>query len=152
MSRFRVILDTNLSELFLVSILVRGLCDHLGMDATQTASVEVCAVEAVTNAIKHAYGNTSGHEVWLDVATTPERLDLSIQDQGRSMPSEQRRRLMEGSRVFEFDSADIKSVPEGGMGLEIIRQQMDEASYSVHEGVNCLRLTKYVNGPDKRVG
>jgi anti-sigma regulatory factor (Ser/Thr protein kinase) len=38
----------------------------------------------------------------------------------------------------------LAGVPEGGMGIEIIRQAMDEASYSTNSGTNCLRLTKFL--------
>ena len=142
MSRFHITIASDLTELFVVSIVVRGICDHLGVDAAEASGVELCAVEAVANTIKHAYRGESGHEVWLDVSFTRERLDLDVRDRGVSMPEEQVRKLSVGSHVFEFDPADLDAVPEGGMGLTIIHQVMDEASYWTDSGTNCLRLTK----------
>ena len=145
MSRFRFTIESNLSDVFLVSVMVRGVCDRLGLSAAETSSVDVCAVEAVTNAIKHAYLGTYGHEVSVEVSSTAERLDLYVRDQGERMPEEHAAKLTEGSRILEFDARDLAAVPEGGMGLQIIHQLMDEAAYTVEGGVNCLRLTKFIH-------
>lgn len=144
MRPIRIIVDSDLEVLFLVSAAVRGVCRHLTMCEDDAAAVELCAVEAVTNAIKHAYGGAPGNDVWIEMSYTPERLDLNIRDQGASMPERHARRLREASDVFAFDPADLQSVPEGGMGLELIRQTMDQASYSTYGGMNCLRLTKFL--------
>jgi serine/threonine-protein kinase RsbW len=145
--RFRLTIDSTLSELFIISTLVRGVCDHVNADPAQAYSVELCAVEAVTNAIKHAYRGAPGHEVTVDMFFTPERLDLHVSDQGLRMPEEQISRLSTGSQVFEFDSDCLEAVPEGGMGLEIIRHEMDATSYSTNGLTNCLSLTKLLSRP-----
>ncbi len=128
----------------MISALVRGVCDHLGASADQTSSVELCAVEAVTNAIKHAYRGIPGNRITLEVCYTSERLDLSVLDQGLRMPPEQQEKFATGSHVFEFDPDDLNSLPEGGMGLEIIRQEMDQTSWSEEAAGNCLRMTKFL--------
>ncbi|MEO8128771.1 MAG: ATP-binding protein, partial [Bryobacteraceae bacterium] len=111
----------------------------------EAASLELCTVEAVTNAIKHAYGDTPGHEVSIELLLNNERLDVAVFDQGQSIPKEHLAKLSESSRVFEFDPSDLGAIPEGGMGLEIIRQEMDEVSYSTDNGTNCLRMTKFLS-------
>jgi serine/threonine-protein kinase RsbW len=118
------------------------------VDAAEASSVDLCATEAVTNAIKHAYRGAQGHDVSVEVCFTSEpdpdvRLDVSVCDQGVSMPEEQLAKLRDGSNVLEFDPADLGSVPEGGMGIEIIRLLMDQVSYSTNGGTNCLRMTKF---------
>jgi len=143
LSRVSLTIDSTLSHLFLVSVLVRGICDHLGMDAAPAYSLELCAVEAVTNAIKHAYRGAPGHEVTLDVSFNSERLDLLVLDRGLTMPPEQIVKLSKSSSAFEFDPGCLESIPEGGMGLQIIRHEMDEACYSSEKGVNSLKLTKF---------
>ena len=144
MSRFRLTIESDLDELFLISMVVHGLCDYLGMGTSQASAVELCAVEAVTNAIKHAYRSAPGRAVSLEVSFTRQRVDLDVLDQGLSMPEEQISKLSNGSPAFEFDPNDLETVPEGGMGLQIIRQEMDQASYSTKDGVNRLRLTKFL--------
>jgi len=144
MSRFRITIDSNLTEVCLVSRAVRGICDCLGLDAVQASSVELCTVEAVTNVIKHSYLGAPGHQVSLEVSIKQDRLELDVRDQGVTMPEKNVKQLSSGSSVFEFDPADLDHVPEGGMGLEIIRQGMDKASYSSNAGTNSLKLTKFL--------
>jgi serine/threonine-protein kinase RsbW len=142
LSRFRIVIESDLAGVFVISAVVRGVCDRLGMDTAETSSVELCVVEAVTNCIKHAYGGAPDGEVCLEVCYTPERLDLEVRDQGASMPEEHRSKLQTGSGVFEFDPANLNGIPEGGMGLEIMRQLMDECAYWTEGATNCLKLTK----------
>jgi serine/threonine-protein kinase RsbW len=144
LSRIRLTIDSALSELFVISVLIRGVGDHFAMDEAQTSSLELCAVEAVTNAIKHAYLTLPGNEVTVEVSITQGRVELRVSDRGISMPEAQVLKLSAGSRVFEFDPRCLESVPEGGMGLEIIRRQMDEISYSTVDGGNCLTITKLI--------
>jgi serine/threonine-protein kinase RsbW len=144
MCRFRLIIDSNLSDVFLVSVLIRAACDSLGLNAADTSSVDLCAVEAVTNVIRHAYLGAHGNDVSLEVQSSPQRLDLYVRDRGHPMPQVYVARLQNGSDVLQFDPADLSAVPEGGMGLQIVHQLMDETAYSVDAGTNCLRLTKFL--------
>ena len=144
MSRLRITVDSDLADLFLVSLVIQGVCNHLGMEAEEASSLDLCVIEAATNVIKHAYRGTAGHDVSVEIGFTRERVDVAVRDQGVSMPEEQLRKLRDGSRVLEFDPANLEAVPEGGMGIEIIRRGMDEASYSTQGGTNCLRLTKFL--------
>ena len=50
-----------------------------------------------------------------------------------------------GKPVLEFDPDDIDSLPEGGMGLFIIEQLMDENFYTVKGNKNIFTLVKTVN-------
>ncbi|MCZ7603337.1 MAG: hypothetical protein M5R37_10725 [Melioribacteraceae bacterium] len=43
---------------------------------------------------------------------------------------------------MEYDPEDIENLPEGGMGLYIIDQLMDEISYKVLDGVNIFSMKK----------
>ena len=97
------------------------------MDSDQ-ASVELCAVEAVTNAIKHAYRGAGGHEVSVEVSFTRERLDLDVRDQGMVCPR-RKREAAAAPASLRIRSVRLEAIPEGGMGLEIIRREMDETSY-----------------------
>lgn len=144
MGRFRLTVDSNLNNAFLVSVFVRAVCDRLGMTREDTCSVDVCVVEAVTNVMKHAYLGAPGKEVSVEISATTERLDLYVRDQGQGMPEEHRAKLLNGSQVLDFDPSNLEGVPEGGMGLQIIHQLIDEAAYSTEGGTNCLRLTKFL--------
>jgi serine/threonine-protein kinase RsbW len=112
------------------------------MDADDASAVDLCTVEAVTNAIKHAYRGVRGHDVTIEISSAGGQLDLEVRDQGMRMPEQHVAKLRDGSAVLDFDPADLGSVPEGGMGLEITRQLMDEVSYLSDGITNCLRMTK----------
>ena len=144
MSRLRIAIDSDLEEVFLVSLVIHAVCRHLALDEAETSEVELCAVEAVTNVIKHAYGRELGHDVSVALSFTGQRLDLEISDEGLSMALEHREHLRNGSAVLAFDPTNLAGVPEGGMGLEIIRRTMDHVEYSTRDGNNQLRLTKFL--------
>ena len=142
MSWLRFSFASSLDEIFLVSLVVNQLCSHMGLDEVLTYQIELCAVEAVTNAIRHAYQNEPGNEVTVLIRFDETRIDLEIRDRGGPMPSRCVERLRNGSKVLDFDPSDIAALPENGMGLQIMHEVMDETAYSSEDGGNCLRLTK----------
>jgi serine/threonine-protein kinase RsbW len=142
LSRLRLSFDSRLDETFLVSLIVNKVCMSLGMDDVSAFHVELSAVEGFTNAIRHAYHERAGNEVQVLIHCDEQRIDVEIHDCGDSMPSHYVEQLRLGSRVLGFDTTDLQSLPESGMGLELIHQVMDETEYTTAGGVNCLRLTK----------
>ena len=142
MSRLRLTINSDLADVFLVGLAVNKICEYLRMSAEDAYQVELCAVEAVTNAIRHAYGNRTGNEVSVTVVVREKRLEVEVADTGLAMLAAQVSRLSLGSNVFDFDPNDRSSLPEGGMGLQIMREVMDEISYTTEDQVNRLRLTR----------
>lgn len=100
------------------------------MDEDQMASIELAAVEVVTNIIKHAYGHRPGMHIEITARAFDDYLEFDFRDQGT-----------------DFDPADVP-VPvfdgskENGFGCFIIEQTMDEVNYYRDEthGSNCTRL------------
>jgi serine/threonine-protein kinase RsbW len=146
-NQLRLTIDSDLANVRLVALAVNKICEHIGMSETQASQVELCTAEAVTNAIRHAYSNRIGHEVAVTVKIGENRLDIDVSSGGVSMSKENVHRLVNGSEVFEFNDADIDSLPEGGMGLQIIRQVMDDVSYTTDHQVNHLLMTKFFENP-----
>jgi anti-sigma regulatory factor (Ser/Thr protein kinase) len=58
------------------------------------------------------------------------------------MPAEQERRLLLGTQSVEFRMDERMSLAEGGRGLQIIHDLMDEVSYVSTDSVNRLRMIK----------
>ncbi|MCH9673409.1 MAG: ATP-binding protein [Gammaproteobacteria bacterium] len=122
----------------LVTTAIRALCHgRFGLEAA--GQLELCAAEAITNAIEHAYKGEEGHHVGVRLLLEDERLVLEVYDQGNSMDPNL---LAVGTGALEFDPDDIDNLPEGGMGLALIRMSADELEYHTKDGVNCLRLTR----------
>jgi serine/threonine-protein kinase RsbW len=118
---------------------VNKICSFYGMDETAAYQLEVCASEAVTNAIEHAYDGRPGYEVSLMVSIENGNMTLACADTGRSMGQEQIERVTFGRRSKDQVNNELR---EGGRGLEIIHQVMDEIRYTSEGPLNCLKMTK----------
>lgn len=148
MSRFRLTINSDLGDVYLVGLTVNRICEYLRMDAVEASRVELCAVEAVTNSIRHAYRNEPGNEVSVTLVICNNRLEVEIADTGLAMLAAQVARLSQGSDVLNFDPNDRASLPEGGMGLQIMHDVMDEVSYRTDGQVNRLQLTRLLRKDD----
>lgn len=146
MSRLRLTIDSDLKDVYLVALSVSKICEHLRMDPLDAYRVELCAVEAITNAVRHAYGNRPGDEVSVTVTVRSNKLEVEVADSGLAMLAAQVARLRNGSDVFGFDAQDRDSLPVGGMGLQIMHEAMDEVSYETEGSINRLRLVKHLAG------
>jgi serine/threonine-protein kinase RsbW len=142
LSWLRFSFESRLEEIFLVSLVVNRVCAHIGLDDVLAGKIELSAMEAVTNVIRHAYHHRAGNEVSVMMRFDDERIELEIADRGDPMAPQYVERLRKGSRVLDFDPSDLQSLPEGGMGLQIIHEVMDTAAYSSDGGMNRLKLTK----------
>jgi serine/threonine-protein kinase RsbW len=149
LSRLRLTINSDLRDVVFVGLMVNRFCEYLRMDPVASGEVEICAVEAVTNAIRHAYRNQSGNEVSITLTVRNQRLELEVVDTGLAMSPATRDRLTLGSNVLEFNPRDVETVPEGGMGLQIIHEVMDEVSYRSEGEVNSLQLIRLLNGVEQ---
>jgi serine/threonine-protein kinase RsbW len=92
-------------------------------------------VEAVNNAIEHAYGNERGHAVKVMVTLLVDRIMFQVCDTGRAMNHAPAGLAAAGDR----GSDDLM---EGGRGFLIMRSLMDQVSYAQVRGQNVLTLVK----------
>lgn len=131
----RLSIDSRLEEVRLLSAVVETLCGAVGLGPDTGGTVVIAVVEALNNAVIHAYGRREGHPVTLTVSLEPERLVFAVEDGGESLGQ-----LRQPS--LEFDPDDLSTLPTGGMGLFIIHQTMDEVSYRSDLGLNTLTMVK----------
>jgi serine/threonine-protein kinase RsbW len=99
-------------------------------------AVEICLVEALNNIIKHAYKGDHSKTIDISVRKDSKSLELSMIDKGKPRES-----LVVNE--LNFDPEDIQNLPEGGMGLFIIKQLMDEMNYYTINGKNYFTLKKW---------
>jgi len=107
----------------------------LGEDAI--GDLELAMTEAMSNVVRHGYGEGSGMTIDVEVALEPDRLEVRILD-----------------RAPEFIPADVPprdldDVAEGGYGLGLIEQLVDEVRRGPRPGGgNALILIKHrTEGP-----
>lgn len=102
---------------------------------TVTYNIQLAIHEACTNIIRHAYANKPGGkiEATFTLETTPQRLIVELADTGQSF------------NPADVPDPDLNGLPEGGLGLYLIRALMDEITYYPQPGNNRWRLVKNFN-------
>ncbi|MEI7636848.1 MAG: ATP-binding protein [Syntrophus sp. (in: bacteria)] len=132
----RISIDSRLDQVHMVGYAVHGICSQLGLGDIIVYQIELAVVEAVNNAIKHAYGSVAGHSVEVVVSVNEKRIQFEICDEGKTL------HFLKKKTGLDFDPHNKTSLPEGGMGLHIMEQVMDNVNYFVRDGRNCLILCK----------
>ena len=104
-------------------------------------AVAIALAEVLTNIVEHGYEGRGGPAIELAWATSGSGFVVEVRDQGRPIP---RDRLDQAGAdtTFGFDPTDLGGLPEGGMGLGIIKTTFDHVAYRSKAGVNHLRLGK----------
>jgi len=121
---------------------VSGICqllvsdmDSLAISKSIIAEVELCLTETLTNVIRHAYMGDTEQTIEVSYLCTNDGITISILDTGIFVP-------IAPVRSLEFNLDDRLSLPEGGMGLFIVYQVMDEVTHYNKNNNNVLTLKK----------
>jgi serine/threonine-protein kinase RsbW len=142
--RIRLIIESDVHHISLVGMAVSCFTESLLRGQMDPFHIEICTVEAVTNSIKHACGHGSSKEIEVIFALSEDSLTINVCDEG--MPLDSAILKSKGTETFDCDPDDLDSLAEGGRGLAIIKEIMDEVSYDTHNGKNCLTLVKQLTG------
>ncbi len=141
MGKLDLAIGSCFEDVNLVGLCIRALTSRL-FDKDQCDKIEICVVEVVTNCIKHSYGGRKGHRVYVSYQAYDDRVVIDVADSGIAID----RKIMENEPTdFNIDKSDIENIPEGGMGLKIIRTWMDRVSYDTVDGLNHCVMVKYLN-------
>jgi len=134
-------IDSDLDKVSLLSRAVRALCEDL-LGPEDLDAVELSVVEAINNVIKHGYHGKPGKDVQVAIALHPDQVAIEVIDHALPMPPQ----VLEnaGDDPFAFDETDLANIPEGGMGLALIRMNMDEVEYCSGDSENRLRMVKRI--------
>lgn len=111
------------------------------LDDHDRFNVAVALAEVLTNIVEHGYQGRGGPDIRLAWAVLPSGLVVEVCDAGLPIPRER----LDGagpSTSFDFDPTDLGGLPEGGMGLGIIKTSFDHVTYARRDGLNCLTLGK----------
>ncbi|MEL7367417.1 MAG: ATP-binding protein [Myxococcota bacterium] len=92
-------------------------------------------IEAFNNAVIHAYANSTPGPVEVDMRVSPSALRVVVVDYGDSF------------RPDLVPEPDLDTLPEGGLGLFIIRNFMDDVSYERVGQRNTLTMEKRFQMP-----
>ncbi len=126
--------DGRLSNLRSVASLIQEVCRSLALDETTSYHIELAVVEAITNCIRHAFGEESSRPMHVVTAVKDDSLLIRVSDRGRPVKLELPPRGRVGS-VPEL-------LQEGGRGLFLICSLMDRVEQVSDAEGNTLVMTK----------
>lgn len=127
---------SDLNNLEACRAFVRKVCYEIAspsMDEDFCSQLELAITEAVANVMRHAYDGRPDQPIQLSAQVFTDRIAFQIRHRGTS-----------------FKPDNIAAPPfsrsrDGGFGLFIIAQSVDEASYtSDKQGGNCISLIKQI--------
>jgi serine/threonine-protein kinase RsbW len=112
---------------------VMARIDNLPEAASVTYNVQLAVHEICTNIVEHAYGNIESNRITITMSLAEQlrRLEVELHDTGSTFD-------LTAVRPPAFDT-----LHEGGYGLFLVRELMDEVTYDPQPGNNRWRLTKY---------
>jgi serine/threonine-protein kinase RsbW len=117
----------------LCRLALTAICREHRFADDDIADLKLAITEACSNSIRHAYDDGSGDEdsskVFVTYEMLTDRLVVEVRDRGRG---------------FEYEGANTDDLPEGGLGISIIRAVCDEFEVLSNgdEPGAALRLTK----------
>lgn len=120
-----------------VCFITKTFCEENSISSEKIREIELSLAEALNNIIKHSYKGNEENKIDINISIDDSKITIALTDYGES-----RRNI--DKPVLEFDPADIDSLPEGGMGLFIIEQLMDENLYTVDGNKNIFKLVKFI--------
>ncbi len=140
---FEIAMDSNLEDATLASAAVRAFLSRLELDEHEADMAELCLQEALVNCVVHAYQGRSGSIVRLRMELGDDEIHFEVEDQG---PGVERSHL-DGAirRANAFDPSDPTTLSNGGRGMLIISEVMDQWDYFRRGDWNVLRMSKRFN-------
>ena len=103
-----------------VRLTVAGVASRLNFGIDAIEDIKLAVAEAVNNAILHAPVAQNGEAmVSIIIESDQSGIWISVTDEGR----------LEDGLSVERGAPDLDDLPEGGMGLLLIRSLMDEVSH-----------------------
>lgn len=123
---------------------VSGLCDSLSDHLIRVFGEErglmlrLGLTEAMTNVAEHGYDRSMTGWLELGVWHASTEWHFVLRDGGRPIPDG----LLDAAdgSVFNFNPDQLDEVPEGGMGLSLIRMAFDSVEYLPSAHANTLIL------------
>ena len=134
-----------------VRLAVAGIAGRMGFSFDEVEDIKLAVAEACNNAILHAGANANGApddsaptRVQVEVTPLSDRLDIRVTDEG----SEGIVEFPEIKEVTKYHADEYEYLPEGGMGLLLIRSLMDDVEqYSGPQMQTTLHMVKYLSSP-----
>ena len=131
-----IVLPNNTQEVPRLNAFVEEVCKTVGLDEMVTMQIKVAVEEAVVNVMRYAYPLGKSGDVTIEAAHNDQRLKFTIIDSGKPF---------DPTIHSEVDTTlPAKKRSLGGLGIHIIRQNMDSINYERIDNFNVLTLRKNI--------
>lgn len=109
--------------------------EEMGFPMKTIMHIELCVEEIFSNISNYAYKNGKGMaEITVEQLSNPERVCIIFSDRGTPFDPL--------SKPDPDTSDTLTSEKVGGLGIFMVKQQMDGISYSYKNGCNILTIEK----------
>jgi sigma-B regulation protein RsbU (phosphoserine phosphatase) len=131
--RAEIEISSHLEELARARAFVREVCTSLADPPAEEIvdALELATTEAASNVMRHAYGGRTDRKIQLEAEAFEDRIVVRVHHLGQSFdPAAVRPPVFDGTQ-------------EGGFGMYIISESMDEVRYHRDErGRHCISMMK----------
>ena len=134
--RKSLVLPCDLQEVPRLNAFTEEVCQEVGFDQEVTAQMKVAVEEAVVNVMKYAYPAGQQRDVTIEAASNDVRLKFTIIDCGKPFDP-----TVQSAADTTLPAKERKI---GGLGIHIIRQNMDSINYERIDQLNVLTLRKKI--------
>ena len=134
-----IILQNDVTQVTTLNTFIKEILQRLSVSKPLAYKIRLALEEAVVNVMKYAYPVGIPGDIRVRVASNGKRLTFIIIDTGVAFnPTE---------AVAVDTSLSAEDRPIGGLGILLVRKQMDSINYERTDGKNVLTLRKdYVVG------
>ena len=134
--RKSIVLPNDTQEVPRLNSFIEEVCHTVGFDENVTMQVKVAVEEAVVNVMKYAYPTGQHGDVTIEASSNDVRLKFTITDSGTPFdPTVQ-------SEADTTLAAKERKI--GGLGIHIMRQNMDSINDERVDNKNILTLRKKI--------
>ena len=125
------------SSLAEVRLLVRFCRDALEdlFSESELGSIELAVVEAANNIVQHAYSFQKDQPLQISIFHRGDYIEIEFYDKGKTFD-------YESVAPPQFNWDEIQNIPEGGWGIYLIKNLMNDVKYERYGNINILKLIK----------
>jgi serine/threonine-protein kinase RsbW len=113
-----------------VRALIGDLALKNGFDRTKNVDLQLAANEALANVIEHAYDGQKNKVIFIYIIVTYRNIEVIIKDLGKKV------------NLNEIKSRPLTEYRDGGLGVFLINNMVDEVVYTSQGGGTELKLVK----------
>jgi len=131
----------KLKNLAVIDDFINESMKQLGMNKDETLQVRLAVNEACTNIIQHAYSGESEKPIIILCSMSGNECVIEIRDWGKPFDPD--------SVPLPDTESDLFERKEGGVGIFLMRQMMNDVRYVFRSGrYNELRMIKHIKQED----